>query len=231
MKELVVKGFKEIKYYGWQSFFKKFSIWFRSRINPVRVPVMVYPTIPPDQFDVVKKSSDYVRHASWGLAIQSILRENIPGDMAEAGVYNGKSSRFIHIFAPEKVLYLFDTFEGFTGLDPDFRETSVQEVLKLFRDPSKIVIKKGIFPTTTKGMENHRFAFVSLDMDLYDSILDGWKFFYPRVSKGGYIFVHDYNSPISEYGTHRATNDFLADKPEKIIELPDRGGTALIRKL
>ena len=108
---------------------------------------------------------------------------------------------------------------------------SPQKVRKVVGTSSNIVIKRGVFPGTTTGLENNRFALVSLDMDKYEAMLEGWRFFYPRMSKGGFIFVHDFNSTESQWGTYRATTEFLSDKPERIIELPDRRGSALIRKV
>ena len=48
---------------------------------------------------------------------------------------------------------------------------------------------------------------------------------------GGYIFVHDFNNPESNRGVSRAVLEFLDDKPEKIIEIPDKWGSVVIRKL
>ena len=44
----------------------------------------------------------------------SILKErNMPGDMAEIGVYRGEFAAHLNRVFPQKKLYLFDTFEGF----------------------------------------------------------------------------------------------------------------------
>ena len=50
------------------------------------------------------------------------------------------------------------------------------------------VVIEGYFPETTVGLEDERFAFVSLDTDLYKPIYEGLKFFYPRLNPGGIIF-------------------------------------------
>jgi O-methyltransferase len=203
-----------------------------SRFEYLRVPAMALPTIPPDQFAQVKQGWDYVRHAMLGLAAQRILRDSIPGDMAEAGVWRGDCARFIHVFAPDRILYLFDTFEGFPGEeDTRFRDTAVDVVRQVVGPSENIIIKKGIFPHTTSGLEENKFALVSLDLDTYEGISEGWKFFYPRMSRGGFIFVHDFNATEYNFGPFRATTDFLSNKLEKIIELPDQWGSALIRKV
>lgn len=196
---------------------------------------MAMPTLPSDQFTQVKQSCDYVRYATLGLAIQRVLRDKIPGDFAEAGVWRGDCARFIHVFAPDRLCYLFDTFDGFPDQqhtsDFRFKGTSVEAVRKVVGTSSNIIIRKGIFPQTTVGLESNSFALVSLDLDRYDAMLEAWRFFYPRMSKGGFVFVHDFNNTESDYGTYRATIEFLSDKPEKIIELPDQWGSALIRRV
>jgi hypothetical protein len=51
------------------------------------------------------------------------------------------------------------------------------------------------------------------------------------MNKGGYIFLHDHNGAGYNAGPRRATEEFLADKPELIIDIPDQWGSILIRKL
>lgn len=203
----------------------------------LRVPAMSLPTIPPDQFAQVKQGWDYVRHATLGLAVQRLIRDGIEGDMAEAGVWRGDCARFLHVFDPTRRLYLFDTFEGFPGLDKApsptdtrFRDTAVDVVRSVVGESPNVIIRKGFFPDTAAGLEQNKFALVSLDLDTYEGIRDGWEFFYPRLSSGGYIFVHDFNATEYNFGPFRATMEFLANKPEKIVEIPDQWGSALIRK-
>jgi len=182
---------------------------------------------------MVANSPDRVRYASIALALQTIEREGILGDMAELGVWQGTTSSFIHSQIPQRPFYLFDTFEGFPEGDSDgrFRDTSVEVVSRRIGGNSNIRFRVGIFPETTKGLEPTKFAFALLDVDKYAPTTAGLEFFYPRMVCGGYIFIHDYNSPESEHGVARAVNDFLKGKPEKIVEIPDIWGSALFRKV
>jgi len=67
---------------------------------------------------------------------------------------------------------------------------------------------------------------------LFTSTKKGLEFFYPRISPGGYLFIHDYHNPTeSRAGVYRAVNEFMKDKPEKIIEILDVLGSLIIRKL
>jgi O-methyltransferase len=80
-------------------------------------------------------------------------------------------------------------------------------------------------------LEHEVFAFDMLDVDLFNPTISGLGFFYDRVNSGGYIFIHDYNSPESDWAVLRATNEFMKDKPEKMIEIPDMGGSVIFRKM
>jgi len=58
-----------------------------------------------------------------------------------------------------------------------------------------------------------------------------FRFFYPRLTRGGYFFMHDYNSLESQRAVSRAAHAYMIDKPELLIEIPDYFGTALFRKI
>ena len=182
-------------------------------------------------------SGDPVRFGAVLLAIQDIQKNHIKGAFAEAGVYQGFLSKFIHDHAPDRKLYLFDTFEGFpsqnlkNGPDNRFKDTSIEIIKKRLGNMDNVIIKKGFFPESAKDLKNQEFAFAMLDFDLYDSILAALEFFYPRMTNGGYIFLHDYHSPESESGVSRATEEFMKDKKEKIVGIPDACGSVIIRKI
>ncbi|MBA7632991.1 hypothetical protein ES703_40547 [subsurface metagenome] len=188
--------------------------------------------------NIISTSWDPIRYGTIALAINTIKNEKIEGHFAELGVFQGDTSKIIHLLAPEKNLYLFDTFEGFPiefledkGDSFRFKNTQLERVKKNIGNLNNIFIRKGIFPETTKDLESEKFAFVYLDADLYKSTLEGLKFFYPRISKGGYLLIHDYHNPQESYaGVLRAVNEFMTDKKEKILEIPDVLGSIIIRK-
>jgi len=168
------------------------------------------------------------------LALQTIERERIVGALAELGVWRGMTSSFIHSQAPNRTLYLFDTFDGFPGeeaRDVRFRDTNIELVRRRIGDCSNVIFKAGAFPETACGLKSERFALALIDVDKYVSTLAGLNFFYPRVVRGGYIFLHDYNSPESEHGVSRAVGEFMKGRPELIIEIPDVWGSVVFRKI
>ena len=181
-------------------------------------------------------TEDPIRYTSVGLAIQTIKRDGIRGSFAEVGVYKGHTSRIIHLLAPKKKLFLFDTFEGFPKTQRDdsderFQDTTTSILKKNIGDLENIVIRKGIFPISSKGLENENFAFVMIDLDKYEPTLKALSYFYPKIQSGGYIFIHDYNNPQESNGAvNKAVINFCENIPEKLIEIPDKWGTVIIRK-
>lgn len=187
--------------------------------------------------ELIKGRGDPIRDMTVALALETIEREQIEGDMAELGVYRGEMAILYHTLLPEKNLYLFDTFAGFPQKDLNvpqdtrFSDTSLEHVKSRLGDTTNVIFKPGYFPETASGMEDCRFCFVMLDADLYNPTKAGLKFFYPRMISGGYILLHDYTSYELNQAVSRATDEFLADKLEKVIEIPDTWGTALFRKI
>ena len=66
-------------------------------------------------------------------------------------------------------------------------------------------------------MQDQRFSFVHLDVDLKSSTLACLEFFYPRMVPGGVILTHDYSYLD---GVRAAFGEFLAGRREQPIELP-----------
>lgn len=197
---------------------------------------MRFPTYPPQVVERIEKYHDEVRYSTLALAIERLKTSQIEGAFAEIGVYQGATSAFIHQEAPDRHFYLFDTFEGFpnndgTGIDTRFRDTSRAAVAQLLGNSENIHFREGYFPSTAIGLEEESFALVMLDVDHYQAALDVFEFFYPRLVRGGYFFMHDFNSNESEYAISRAAHEFMKDKPEALIEIPDYFGSALFRKI
>lgn len=170
-------------------------------------------------------------------AAKEIYRNGVEGAIAECGVYKGWFANHMSRFMPDRKLYLFDTFNGFDARDIEgdeiddsalFRaktnldDTSVELALSNIGYRSNAVVCKGYFPDTTKGLEDCKFAFVSLDTDLYKPIHAGLEFFYPRLNPGGYIFVDDLGHG-QLLGVRKALLDFCTK--EKIGYVPIYDGT------
>ena len=147
------------------------------------------------------------------------------GEMAEVGVYQGCSARIISEASGGLPLHLFDTFAGLPAPDADeharMREghyaASLASVQSHLADRPDVRFYQGMFPGTAGPVEERRFSFVHLDVDLKSSTLGCLDFFYPRMLPGGVILTHDYSYLD---GVRAAFTEFLADKRERAIELP-----------
>lgn len=188
--------------------------------------------------------TDYVRIKCFELAVKEIRKRNITGAVAEVGVFRGEFAQFINFAFPDKKCYLFDTFDGFNANEAlnevkngnctnafieAYKQTNIGVVLDRMRYIDNIIIKQGFFPESLEDLEEE-FAFVSLDVDFEKSIYEGLKYFYPRLSTGGYIFVHDYNSSL--LGVERAVDRFEKEIGISLCKMPlcDANGTLIITK-
>lgn len=188
------------------------------------------------------EAADFVRNKAFALAARQILDREIEGAVAELGVYRGYQAQLINRLFPDRTLYLFDTFTGFAAQDlgaerdnglsgaatGDFENTSVELVLNKLPHREKTRVMQGFFPDTAEGLDE-TFAFVSLDVDLYDPIRAGLHWFYERLSPGGFLFVHDYNN-VRYLGVRKAVDEFVAEAGVAFVPLPDFAGSVVITK-
>ena len=151
---------------------------------------------------------------------------NLDGDYAEVGVYRGGSACLVSHQLKNKKLFLFDTFEGL----PDDKtkqieneplagwldDTKVENVINLVKtsgiDEENIIVCKGYFPDETSHFvsESDKFCLIHLDTDRYDSTLEGLRFFYPKLNRGGRVIIHDYNC-IGTPGVKKAVDQFVEE--------------------
>lgn len=184
---------------------------------------------------------DFIRYSSLELVAYEINKKQLVGNVAEVGVFKGEFASKINRCFSKRKLYLFDTFYGLDEKDLNrdkknelifsnriFNYPNIQNVLKKMKYPKNCIIRKGYFPKTIDGLEGN-FVFVSLDADLYNPIYEGLKYFYPRLVKGGYIFVHDYNN-FKFGGAKEATLKFSEEEGISYFPLSDVNGTAVFIK-
>lgn len=192
---------------------------------------------------------DYCRYTTLELLLEQVKDNNIKGELAELGVFRGDFSKYINASFPDRKLYLFDTFEGFDEKDisadiknnytsekwfkecNNFSSTSMKIVLDKMKYQSQCVVRKGWFPETIPD-EEITYAFVSLDCDLYEPMLAGLRYFYPRLSHGGYMMLHDYNLTHELRGVKQAVRDYELEIGEKLVKVPvsDVSGSLVIGK-
>jgi hypothetical protein len=162
---------------------------------------------------------------------------NVSGDTAECGAYKGCGSHIILLatHAQNKMQprnhFIFDSFEGLSAPiltdgnywksgDLKSAEETIRDNLSEFEN---VHFMKGWIPERFAEIEARRFAFVHIDVDLYEPTRDSIAFFYARLNPGAILICDDYACYTCP-GATKAMDDFLRDKPEKMIRLPGGGG-------
>jgi len=198
--------------------------------------------IPIRHFDI-DPEVESERLLSFKYAATEIERRNVCGDVAEAGVMCGYFAKYVNMAFPNRELHLFDTFTGFDEnelmIDKSYYLTNKYNY-NMFDNADIDKVKSilpnahyhvGLFNETKNEVSMKTFCFVSLDMDLFIPTYQGLEFFYPRLNKNGYIFLHDYNHPDDFYGVKSALYKFESEYGNMhITPLPDFSGTIVITR-
>ena len=143
-------------------------------------------------------------------AVETVLRENIPGDLIETGVWRGGACVMMRaVLSAHKIIdrkvYVADSFCGlpipnsqypadcnsplhtYSGLS-----ISLEDVKRNFNLPdSQVEFVQGWFKDTLPKL-NTTFAVARLDGDMYESTWDALTSLYDKVVPGGFIIVDDW---------------------------------------
>ena len=159
------------------------------------------------------------------------LVENVPGDTVECGSLEGAGSYLMLLMNNQSMQHsrwhhIFDSFEGLSRPESVDGEhwsegdlsVSMEKVKSNLSISDRVSLYKGWIPSRFREVDDKRFAFVHIDVDLYQPTRDSIEFFYSRLNDGGIILCDDYGSGLCP-GATRAIDEFLADKPEKMVYL------------
>lgn len=147
--------------------------------------------------------------------VETLLREAIPGDFVETGVWRGGASIFVKgalvaLGDETRHVWLADSFRGLPPSDPSsypadkgwnldkYEELSIsrQTVENNFRAygllDDRVHFLEGWFKDTMPTAPIERIALLRLDGDLYESTIQVLEPLYDRVSEGGFIVVDDF---------------------------------------
>lgn len=179
----------------------------------------------------------------WSMACST---RNLPGDTAECGVLDGASSYLIcsaRNGTKQTEHHVFDSFEGLSPPRPEDQPSSdlafhwaagdlsvpLEETMRKLSRFDNIAYYKGWIPCRFPEVAERSFAFVHVDVDLYQPTKDAFAFFYPRLVPGGILLCDDYGYHTCP-GARRAFDEFAATTPERqVVHLPT--GQGFITKL
>jgi len=170
--------------------------------------------------------------------LRSLLQlvDTLSGDTAECGVYEGASSWFIcdHFRDSGKAHHVFDSFEGLSEparLDGRYWQPgdlkTVEARARATLAGFAVRFYPGWIPDRFGDVEDRRFCFAHIDVDLYGPTKASLEFFYPRMVPGGIVLCDDYGFATCP-GATQAMDEFMANRPEPIVHCPT--GQAFIVK-
>jgi len=194
--------------------------------------------------------SKRLRHYTLFQLLKSTLQKYQDGHVVECGCFQGQSAYGIGTILKEynfkNRFMIFDSFEGLSDLGPEdkneIRDLSEKEIKiqkKQFSAGLELVQKnlkkfdfidyyKGWIPDRFKDVENEKFIFINIDVDLYKPIKDSLGFFYPRLCEGGIISLDDYG--MSQFpGAKLATDEFVCSVNPRFFMYFPFGGAFIIK--
>jgi len=167
--------------------------------------------------------------------LESVIRNHIPGDLIEAGVWRGGACILMRAILAvhqikERRLLVADSFQGLPPPDPikypqdrgdqhhthsylAISQEEVRENLKKYGLlDEQVVFLPGWFKDTLPDLPTDKLAVIRIDGDMYGSTREALTYLYPKLSPGGYCIVDDY----ALRGCRAAVDDFRA--AEKVQE-------------
>ena len=162
--------------------------------------------------------------------VREIVKDNIPGDMIETGVWRGGATILMRALLKEfdikdRNVWVADSFEGLPEPDEekypadagDLHYTaqelaiSMEQVQNNFRKygllDDQVKFLKGWFKDTLPTAPIEKLSLLRLDGDMYESTMDGLVNLYPKLSVGGFIIIDDWGAVKA---CKQAVNDYRA---------------------
>ena len=160
--------------------------------------------------------------------VETILKDDVPGDLIEAGVWRGGAAIFMRALldlhdATERLVWAADSFAGLPPPDPatypadegdphhevGFLAVPLEQVRRNFSryeiPTTGVRFVEGWFRDTLPRLRGHQWSLIRLDGDMYESTMIGLESLYSDISPGGFVVVDDYGAVP---GCKRAVDDF-----------------------
>ncbi len=146
-----------------------------------------------------------------------VIKNNIPGDFIETGVWRGGATIFMKAMLKnanidDRNVWVADSFEGLPKPDEEKYPAdkgdnfhtrtqlaiSMDQVKNNFKKydllDDKVRFLKGWFKDTLPTAPIEKLAILRLDGDMYESTMDALKNLYSKLSVGGFIIVDDWGA-------------------------------------
>ena len=175
---------------------------------------------------------------------ETVLREQVPGDLIETGVWRGGACILMRAVLAaygvrDRKVFVADSFAGLPQPDPanfpvdagDIHHTypalsvSLDQVKSNFERygllDEQVVFLEGWFKETLLKAPIDHLAILRLDGDMYESTIQALTSLYQKLSSGGFCIIDDGNVP----GCQAAVRDFREqnDVHEEPVNIDDWG--------
>ena len=178
--------------------------------------------------------------------VNDTIRNNIPGDLIETGVWRGGAVIFMRALlkvagVTDKIVWAADSFEGLPkpdadkyAADKDDDHHTLSDILAISEEQvrynfqkfglldEQVKFLKGWFKDTLPNAPIEKLSILRLDGDMYESTIQALEFLYPKLSIGGYLIIDDFDVVA---GCKKAVMDYRAkfNITEEIIDIDGSG--------
>lgn len=173
--------------------------------------------------------------------LSTILKDNVPGDVIECGVWRGGASIFMRAYldayeSNDRIVWLADSFDGvpestlpqdkysdlskkaFAGLAVP-KETVVGNFEKYDISLEHVRFLEGWFKDTLPTAPVQELSLLRLDGDLYESTMDALNSLYHKLNPGGFVIIDDFKAlPQCEQAVHEFRSEHNITEPIEVID-------------
>ncbi len=178
--------------------------------------------------------------------VNDTIKNNIPGDLIETGVWRGGSVIFMKALlkvagVKDKIIWAADSFEGLPkpdeekyAADKGDNHYTLSNVLAISEEQvrynfekyglldDQVKFLKGWFKDTLPTAPIEKLSILRLDGDMYESTINALDNLYPKLSVGGYLIIDDFGAVP---GCKKAVMDYRQQHniTEEIIDIDGSG--------
>ncbi|QEL19415.1 TylF/MycF family methyltransferase [Limnoglobus roseus] len=162
------------------------------------------------------------------MCVESIVRDGIPGDLIECGVWRGGAAIFMRAALAAfgdstKTVWVADSFQGLPPPSPDLYPADLGDTLHTYSElaigvevvrdnfrrygllDDRVRFLEGWFKDTLPAAPISQISVLRADGDMYESTIQILETLYPKLSPGGFCIIDDYGAV---YACKQATDDY-----------------------
>jgi hypothetical protein len=173
-------------------------------------------SLPVYEYQYWYKKPAFVNQRQKALEKPCIVKEEVPGDVIECGVWKGGVTIFMKAYlevyqTKNRAVWIADSFEGvpkstlaqdkYTDLSKEAypglaipKEEVIRNFEKYEVPLENVKFLEGWFKDTLPHAPMEKLALLRLDGDLYESTMDVLQSLYHKLSTGGFVIIDDFRA-------------------------------------